>query len=158
MPQHYAVEEVFEMAMQLERNGEAYYTAAAKHTNHDTSKKLLLEMAKWERRHEEFFKQMAADIPEPDQTEMVGHAGEAAAYLQSMVAGKVFQLHDQAMQRLTGQATLAMIFDLAIGMEKEAILFYLGIREMLTKGKDKIDEIIREEMRHICILTDQSLK
>jgi rubrerythrin len=101
---------------------------------------------------------MAADIPEDDQTDIVDQAGEAAAYLQAMVAGKVFKLHDQAMQKLTGQATLAMIFDLAIGMEKEAILFYLGIREMVTKGKDKIDEVIREEMRHIRILTDQSLK
>ena len=158
MPDQYALEEVFEMAMQLERNGEAYYTAAAKHANHDTAKKLLLKMADWEHRHEELFKQMAADIPEDDQTEIVDHGGEAAAYLQSMGAGKVFQLHDEAMQRLTGQASLALIFDLAIGMEKEAILFYLGIREMVTKGKDRLDEIIREEMRHVRILTEQSLK
>ncbi len=156
MPQQYALEEVFEMAMQLERNGEAFYIAAAKHARQDATKKLLLEMADWERRHEKLFQQMADSIDEDDRTEYVDHAGEAVAYVQSLVHGKVFQLHDEAMQSLAGQATMMMIFEMAIAMEKEAILFYLGVREMVPKGHDKIDEIIAEEMRHVRILSEQS--
>ena len=156
MPTQYAIEEVFEMAIQLERNGEIFYAAAAKHARQPHAKKLLLEMADWERNHEKLFEQMRDDLPQNQRTNYTDQGGQAAAYLQALVAGEVFQLHDKAMQELTGQATLSLIMDLAIGMEKEAILFYLGVRDMVTNGRDGIDAIIAEEMRHVQILTEQS--
>jgi rubrerythrin len=151
MPTQYAIEEVFEMAIQLERNGEAFYTAAAKHSRQPQARKLLLEFAQWEQNHEKLFTQMRDDLLD---TDYVDQGGQAAAYLQASVAGEVFQLHDKAMQALTGQATLALIIDMAIAMEKEAILFYAGLRDVVARGQDKIDEIIAEERRHIQILTD----
>lgn len=156
MPQQYAIEEVLEMAVQFERNGETFYTAAATHARHDATKKLLLEMAEWERRHEELFKQMADAMDDADRTAPVSPDGQAAAYLHAILAGKVSHLHDDAMQALAGQAALAMIFDMAIALEKEAILFYLGLREMVTTGKEIVDEVIEEERKHIRILTERS--
>jgi len=32
----------------------------------------------------------------------------------------------------------------------------IGVREMVAMGKDKVDDIIAEEMRHVRILTEQS--
>ncbi|THB73111.1 MAG: rubrerythrin, partial [Desulfobacteraceae bacterium] len=43
------------------------------------------------------------------------------------------------------------IVKLAIMLEKESILFYLGIKDLVPPkyGQDKIDDIIREEQKHI---------
>jgi rubrerythrin len=42
-------------------------------------------------------------------------------------------------------------------MEKESIAFYTGIMELVPPeiGKDRVAEIIREEMRHVTMLTAQ---
>ena len=154
MPTQYAIEEVFEMAIQLERNGETFYTAAAKYARQVHTKKLMLEMAEWERKHEKLFEQMRDDLSVADRAGYTDQGGQAVAYLQALVTGEVFALHDKAMQELTGQATMAMIIDMAIAMEKEAILFYAGLREVAAQGQDKIDEIIAEERRHVQVLTD----
>ena len=43
------------------------------------------------------------------------------------------------------------ILKAAILAEKDAIVFYLGMKEMVPDryGKDKLDKIIKEEMDHI---------
>ena len=40
---------------------------------------------------------------------------------------------------------------MAIGLEKDSIVFYLGMKEMVPErlGGSRIDGIIREEMRHV---------
>jgi rubrerythrin len=43
------------------------------------------------------------------------------------------------------------IIDIAIGLAKESILFYLGLKDMVPPnyGQDKVDQIIREERKHV---------
>jgi len=43
---------------------------------------------------------------------------------------------------------------IAVGLEKESILFYVGIKDMVPPkfGRDKIDQIIREEAQHVAQL------
>jgi rubrerythrin len=45
----------------------------------------------------------------------------------------------------------------AILAEKDSIVFYLGMKEMVPEkfGKDKLDKIIKEEMGHIKILANE---
>ena len=60
-------------------------------------------------------------------------------------------------EKLTGKETLEEIYRTAMGLEKDSIVFYQGIREMVPErlGKDKIDDVIKEEMRHVTILSNQ---
>ena len=46
---------------------------------------------------------------------------------------------------------LTEIVDIAIDLEKESILFYLGLKDLVPPeyGRDKLDEIIGQERRHI---------
>jgi rubrerythrin len=45
----------------------------------------------------------------------------------------------------------------AITAEKDSILFYLGIKDLVPQalGQNRIDEIIKEEMAHIHLLTQE---
>ena len=60
-------------------------------------------------------------------------------------------------ERLTGEETPALVFHTAIGLEKDSVIFYLGIRDLVPAklGKDRVNEVIAEEMRHITLLSRQ---
>jgi rubrerythrin len=49
------------------------------------------------------------------------------------------------------------VIRLAVALEKDTIVFYLGMRDLVPRraGQAKLDDIIREEMQHIVVLTGQ---
>lgn len=49
------------------------------------------------------------------------------------------------------------IIKYAMAAEKDSIVFYLGMKDLVPEnmGKKKIDEIIREEMSHIRLLSKE---
>ena len=51
----------------------------------------------------------------------------------------------------TDDESIAEIIDIAIGLEKKFILFYLGLKDLVPPnyGQEKLDRIIDEERRHI---------
>ena len=81
---------------------------------------------------------------------------EAALYLNAMADGHGGEGAPSVADKLTGNESLEEILTTAIGLEKESILFYLGIIEMVPAklGKDKISGIIAEEKKHIVTLTN----
>lgn len=76
---------------------------------------------------------------------------EAGLYLASLANIKVFFEKEINTSKLEG------IFKAALAAEKESIVFYLGMKDLVpaSVGKDKIEDIIKEEMRHIRILGDK---
>ena len=52
------------------------------------------------------------------------------------------------------------ILRIALDLEKKAILFYLGLKDVVPEnlGKDKIDRIIDEEKSHVVTLTQELKK
>lgn len=146
----YCLEEVFEMACQIERNGAEFYRQAAGQAPDDKSRQVLEELAYWEKKHEEIFDRMRKDIPEQVRTAYVDPEDEAALYLDSIVAGKVFPLDGPA----EAPGTAEEVFEAAIAKEKDSIAFYTGLREAVPGGREGVEEIIAEEMKHVRILSD----
>ena len=149
------IDEVFEMAEQMERNGARYYRKAAENAKDAESRGLLLELAQMEDDHEKFFSNMRTRIASPEFGNLsYDPHGEAAHYLQSMMHGRVFGIKGDPTRVLTGEETLEHVLVTAIQLEKDTIVFYSGIKEMMPAelGKDKIDAIIREEMSHVTLL------
>lgn len=81
--------------------------------------------------------------------------GEAVLYLRGMADSALFDVKADPSERLTGNETLEEILRAAIGLEKDSIVFYLGIKEMVPErlGKHRIDDIIKQEMGHIAVLS-----
>ncbi len=54
-------------------------------------------------------------------------------------------------------SSMKAILKAAILAEKDAIVFYLGMKDLVpdTLGKDKLDEIIKQEPGHIRILSKE---
>ena len=76
---------------------------------------------------------------------------ESSQYLAAMADTHGGEGSPTAADALTGKEALKEVIDIAIGLEKESILFYLGLKDFVPPkfGQDKLDEIIAEERRHI---------
>ncbi len=147
--------EIFEMAEQIERNGIKFYRKAAKGISAQDARQMLLDLAEMEADHEKVFAGMRKELQDQDrQTRVFDPDNEMALYLQAMADGHVFDLRKDPAEQLTGDETLGDIVKLAIGAEKDSIVFYLGIKDFVPvrAGKDKVDAVIKEEMGHITLL------
>ncbi|MCB2210882.1 ferritin family protein [bacterium] len=162
--QIYNIDEVFEMAEQMERNGARFYRTAAKNFEANIATEMLLELAAMEDDHERVFIRMRERIAAKEFGDgMYDPQGEAGQYMQAMMHGKVFGVEGDPSRQLKGEEPLADILRTAILLEKDTIAFYSGIKILMPEdlGQKKVDSIIREEMSHVTLLNrrlEQTLK
>ncbi|MGQ9572262.1 MAG: hypothetical protein ACUVV3_03620 [Dehalococcoidia bacterium] len=151
----FSADEVLQMAEQIERNGSRFYQRAAQGFSDPRARDLLFNLALMEAEHEKVFALMRADLsPEERQPTVADPYGEAVLYLKGMADGHIFDVRTDPSERLTGKETAEEILNTAIGLEKDSIVFYLGLKEMVPErlGRDRVDAIIAEEMGHIGVL------
>jgi len=151
-------DEVFEMAEQIERNGAGFYRRTAQVVQDPKVRDILLGLAGMEDDHEKRFARMRSTLDESKkQSSVFDPEGDAAKYLRAMADGRVFDTRVDPAQRITGRETQPDVLRAAIALEKDSIVFYLGLRDLVTAsaGKKDIEEIIREEMGHITTLSGQ---
>ncbi len=141
--------EILEMAEQIERNGAAFYRNAAKGVSDPQSSELLLNLAQMEDQHEKIFASLSAQLSENEKTSAVfDPEGEAVLYLRALADTRVF------FEKKIDTGSMEEILKEALTAEKDSIVFYLGMKELVPEkaGKAKIDSIIKEEMGHIKLL------
>jgi len=149
--------EVFEMACQIERNGARFYRKAARAVGEDV-KQRLLDLAAMEDDHLATFTSMLEGLSSQERTAPVYDPDdEAVLYLRAFADTRVFDAKADPSEKLSGSESLQEILQRAIGLEKDSIAFYTGIRAMVPDklGKDKIDAIIQEEMSHVAMLAGE---
>ena len=147
-------DEVFQLAERIEQNGEKFYQKAA--ASNPGSKEILLKLAGMEADHYKTFKALHAQISAKEAESLVfDPEGETGQYLSAMADGSVFDTSRDPSAALTGRESEKEVLRTAIGLEKDSIVFYLGLKDMVANpsGKDRIAAIIKEEMEHIRILS-----
>jgi len=152
--------EIFEIAEQIERNGIKFYRKAAESLSDQNTRQMLLDLAAMEAEHEETFASMKKQLSEEERELMVfDPENEMALYLQAMANGHVFDLRKDPSEQLTGAETVEDILKMAIGAEKDSIVFYLGLKDFVPAkaGKDRVEAIIKEEMGHIAVLNRKTV-
>jgi rubrerythrin len=150
-------DEVFEMAIRIENNGAAFYRKAAGFQSDTKNRKFLESLANMEDQHQKIFTEMRTTLTEKDKDPKVFDPyGELAQYLAAMADTMGGEGSPSVADSLTGDETLEEILRIAVGLEKDAILFYLGLKDMIPfqSGKDRIGEIIREERKHVFQLSN----
>ena len=98
---------------------------------------------------------MKADLADKEKTQTVFDPDEELSlYLGAMADNHGGEGDPDIADSFTGQETMAEVVAIAVGLEKESILFYVGIKDMVPPkfGQDKIDQIIREEAQHVAQL------
>ena len=151
----YSAEEVLQMAEQIERNGARFYRHAAELPFDEGTRHTLLNLAAMEDRHEETFAAMRARLSEGErEATTFDPYHEMPLYLRAMADRRVFDVHTDLTEKLSGRETMREILELAIGFEKDSVVFYLGMKDLVPEdvGGPRLDAIIKEEMSHLSLL------
>jgi rubrerythrin len=150
-------DEVFEMAIRIEENGAAFYRKAAGLQPDAETKKFLEDLAMMEEGHKKTFTEMRANLTDKEKGGTVfDPQHELSLYLASMADTMGGEGKPSAAEALTGNETLEDILNTALGLEKDSILFYVGLKNAVPPkhGQEKIEEIIKEEQSHVAQLTN----
>ena len=161
MSYDYNAEEVFEMAIQIEANGAKFYRRAAELQKDQADKDFLDTIARMEDRHKIKFEKMKAKISDLEKSPTVFDPNdELYLYLQAMADAHGGEGNPDVANQMTGNETMTQIIATAIGLEKESILFYIGLKDFVPPklGRAKIDEIIEEEKKHVAQLAGFLMK
>jgi rubrerythrin len=143
-------DDIFEMAEQMERNGATFYKTAAAAIDDEQSRQFLLELAEMEIDHEKTFAEMRSSLSAAETASTVfDPEGESVHYLRALADTRVF------FEKEIDTSSIEAILKDAITAEKDSIVFYLGMREAVPEklGRSRLDDIIKEEMGHIRMLS-----
>jgi len=148
-------DEVFEIAEQIERNGVKFYKFAAKSIQDADKKKLLNDLAEMEVEHEQTFKTLRSKLSADEKIQTTfDPEGDSERYLRALADTRVFYEKE-----ITG-TSMEEILKTAITAEKDSIVFYLGMKDVVPAhlGQEKLDDIIKEEMGHIRLLSKELIE
>jgi rubrerythrin len=154
---HFNLDEIFDMAERIERNGFKFYTHQAGRFPDPDVKRMFEELAEMEADHEKTFASMRANLQGELKapTAPFDPASQADEYLWAWTDSHVFKVADDPLAGLTGSETSVQVMEMAIEREKDSVVFYQGLSGSLANAVDvkAVDEIISEEMQHIAMLT-----
>lgn len=148
----FTADDVFEMPEKLERNGAQFYRKAAQNIDNPEYKKLLVGLSEMEVEHEKTFINLRSELSvNAKASTAFDPQNESALYLRALADNKVF------FEKEIDFSSMKSVLKAAILAEKDSIVFYLGMKELVPEkyGKDKLDKIIKEERGHIKLLSKE---
>jgi rubrerythrin len=133
-----------------------YADLAAKQEN-PAVKDELMALSQMEADHAEMFVKMRRQLPEDMRTAVFDPNDQAALYLQAIADSSIAEGSPEVAAMMTGKESFKDVLKLAVELEKQAILFYLGIKDMVPErlGKDMVERIIKEEQSHVVMLSNR---
>ncbi len=145
--------ELINIAIGIERRGIAFYDVLARSTQNVKAREIFQYLVGMERDHIRIFQSM---LDEADKYEVPeAYAGEYAAYLQALVDSAVFTDDTVTSELATQSENDIAAVELGVSAEKDSILFYYEMREIVPKStRATIDKIIAEEKLHLRQLSE----
>jgi len=147
--------ELLDIAVGIERNGVAYYDSLSQTTGDPALKRTYEELADMERHHIDVFEQMRRALSGAGAVVPVEDEKEYGAYLKALIDSSVFT-DDRVARELARRARgPAEALQLALGAEKDSILFYTEMRDLVPqRQREAVDNVIKEERSHVRQLSD----
>ena len=144
----FSASELINIAIGNERKGIAFYDVMTRSADSASARGVFQYLANMEREHIQIFNDMLAEADKYQVSETCTQ--EYAAYLQALVDTAIFT-DDLAISEMATQADSDIrALELAIGAEKDAILFYYTMKEIMPRqARPTVDKIITEEKSHL---------
>ena len=140
--------EMLEIAIGIERNGITYYDILSKQTQNKDISSLYEYLSEEEQNHLDTFQKMADSVGKYKPSE--SYSGEYMLYMKSLMDSAVFKDTDTARQKAQEASSDFEAIDIGIQAEKDSILFYMELQNMVSKSDQKIvKEIIKAERDHL---------
>ncbi len=149
-------EEVLQIAVDIERNGQAFYRKAAEVVEGDKARALLLKLAEWEAGHQVLFESLHTDLVGNSETFLFDPEDEASLYLQAVADGLVFNSKADVAELLGTVTEPVEILNRALVREKDVVIFFMAMCEALIDQdlRGQVSDIVKEEMSHVRFLLE----
>jgi len=144
---YYSGLEIIEIAVRIEENGEAFYTAAAEMINENNDVKgLFLDLAQKEITHIAIFQKLA-DKFEAETFEF--NKEESTDYIGHLADTHIFGKKDAGVELAKTISTPKQALEIAFKFENDSVVFYEELlKRASTDAKKMILQIIEEEKEH----------
>lgn len=140
--------EIVEFAVRIEQNGYAFYEKAESLVNNPAAKELLTFLKEEEKNHEQVFRDILGTLEPLNIRET--YAGEYEEYLKALVDSHVFGAEGAAEKAVANLDNEIDVLNTAIGFEKDTILFFRELKELVSeKDREIVDRLIKEEQSHL---------
>jgi len=140
--------ELINIAVGIEKNGAAFYDVVLASIKDDAVRKSFQYLADSEREHIKIFTNMLESISDYQSPET--YTEEYEIYLKSLIDSAVFSNEQKAKDTASKVSNTDEAIQIALTAEKESILFYSAVQELVKQSEQAIiTKIIDEEKSHI---------
>ncbi len=145
--------ELINIAIGIERRGIAFYDIMSRSTENAATRSVFQYLVGMEQEHIKIFQDMLSEADKYETPET--YAGEYEAYLQALVDSAVF-IDDLAASEMASQVDSDIkALELGISAEKDSILFYYNMKELMPqRAQAAVNKIITEEKSHLRQLSE----
>jgi rubrerythrin len=141
--------EALEMAMEIERNGEVFYNAVAGKSDDSEIKTLFEDLAAQEEIHYRIFKKMLGGVGSAPALP-AGEYDQYQAYMLAALDNALFAGEDKALALAEKATDRETALRAALGFEKDTMLFFYDLREMVGEAdREAVSRVIGEERKHV---------
>ncbi len=150
----YSADEIIKTAIQIEHRAAAFYQQAAKNAGNGYGE-LFKGLGRMETEHARIFSEMESGMsPQERGTQLYDPGNEMLYYLENMAGIHAWEGKAGPDRILSGDESPREVIAIALRAEREGIYFYAFLKDYVpaSQGKDTVDTIIHEEMRHVAAL------
>ena len=151
MSKKFTVNEVLGIAIEIEKNGEEFYDKYEEYTKNIELKKIFSLLSNEERRHYNYFKDLAKRITGKEKESE--YMGDNRQYLKLFAQESVFSEDKIAHFVLKGIENDIGALEFARGIEEDAISFYEVMKKNIPmEDRGMVNKIIDEEKTHLMLV------
>jgi rubrerythrin len=154
----YNAYEIYQMGIEIEKNGKRFYATCAQSAENPLVRKLCQELSQWETQHVAIFQKLQNDLPASACKEITFDPdNELGMYLKAAADSHIFAVNADIDALTSKLKTASDILGMALTFEKDSVVLYVSMQRLVPEslGKKNLEKIIDEELKHISIITRQ---
>jgi rubrerythrin len=153
MSAYFSAGEILDVAMGIEQNGASFYQAMSQKTQDKDTRAIYDYLAGEEKKHFNTFKTMKNSVG--DYTPPESYPGEYMEYLKSLIDNSVFTDEVRTKEIVARTTDEIEALDTGIQAEKDSILFYAEMQNLVPGSEHQIVyDIVNEERTHLRQLSE----
>ncbi len=152
----YNASEIYQMGIEIEKNGVRFYTACAQAAKNAPVKQMCDELAKWEKQHVALFEDLKKNLPDTARGEASRDPdNELSLYVKAAADTHIFIANTDIASLAASADSPEKICSMALTFEKDSVVLYTSMARLVPEhlGKKNLESIIDEELKHISIIT-----
>ncbi|MFC1585146.1 hypothetical protein ACFL5V_06350 [Fibrobacterota bacterium] len=158
MKMNFSAEEIFQIGIEIEKNGKHFYESAANVEQDEDMKKLFAELSSWESGHVEIFEDLKKGLQDQKQDDMTNDIEDQYyRYLKAMADDHVFIINNDVLDLITTCEDSVDVLKMALRFEKDSVVLYAAMKKVVPEhlGRDMIDNLINEEISHVAMISEK---